>query len=280
MKIDKSAQNKCVNCSARLYGTYCHSCGEKVLSEKDRSVTHFFEEAFHFLTHFEGKFLTTLKAIFISPGKLSQDYCNGQRKPYFKPLSFFMLIVILYLIFPLLDGLNMQLKFYLNTFLTGTYFQKMVDSKMASRGIDFVALSEIFHNKSEKVSKILLIIIIPATAFFLKIVFPKNRKFFSDYLIISTEFCSFYILFTFFIMVIFFALLQAFSVPSYSVELIGMVINIVVVYTYSMVAFKRFFQQKNRLVMLKSLLFLPLFFFFFFIIYKDILFVITMAFIK
>nr|WP_287494857.1 hypothetical protein [Candidatus Brachybacter algidus] len=67
MKIDKSAQNKCVNCSARLYGTYCHSCGEKVLSEKDRSVTHFFEEAFHFLTHFEGKFLTTLKAILFLP---------------------------------------------------------------------------------------------------------------------------------------------------------------------------------------------------------------------
>ncbi|MBL0120089.1 MAG: DUF3667 domain-containing protein [Saprospiraceae bacterium] len=28
------------------------------------------------------------KSYFISPGKLSQDYCNGLRKPYFKPLSF------------------------------------------------------------------------------------------------------------------------------------------------------------------------------------------------
>ena len=280
MKTDKNDQNRCVNCNFKLYGNYCHNCGEKIISDHDKSIAHFFEEAFHFLTHFEGKFLTTLKAIFISPGKLSLDYCNGLRKPYFKPLSFFMLIVILYLIFPLLDGLNMQLKFYLNTFLTGNYFQKMVDSKMASRGIDFVTLSEIFHNKSEKVSKILLIIIIPATALFLKIVFPKNRKFFSDYLIISTEFCSFYILFTFFIMVIFFALLQAFSVPSNLVELIGMVINIGIVYTYSIVAFKRFFQQGKRLVMLKSLIFLPLFFFFFFVIYKDILFVTTMDLIK
>jgi len=254
-------------------------CGEQKISEHDKSVVHFFEEAFHFLTHFEGKFLTTLKTIFLKPGKLSVDYCDGIRKPYFKPLSFFMLLVIVYLIFPLLSGLNMELKYYSNILFLGPSFQNMIDAKIAAAGSNFDSFSEIFHYKSEKVSKLLLIIFIPFAAILLKLFFYKRRKYFYDYLIIATEFCSFYILFTYFILPALLYLGYAVSLGSMKSvpEFIMFYLTLVVVLIYSVISFSRFFGQRKIVVFIKSLGILPLFFFLVFIVYKWILFFITMA---
>src|SRR5918993_3822483 len=104
----------CKHCGNYFNGKYCNKCGEKVYTDHDKSIPHFFEEAFHFLTHFEGTFFTTIKTIFSRPGKLSSDYCNGIRKKYFKPLPLFMLLVVLYLVFPIFSGLNTPFQFYLN----------------------------------------------------------------------------------------------------------------------------------------------------------------------
>ena len=79
-------ENECKNCGNRFTGKYCNVCGEKVYTEKDKSIKYIIEEGFHFLTHFEGTFLKSLKAIITRPGTLSLDYCNGIRKKYFKPL--------------------------------------------------------------------------------------------------------------------------------------------------------------------------------------------------
>ena len=59
-----------------------------------------------------GTFFNTLKKIFTKPGQLSVDYCNGKRKTYFKPLSLFLLLVVVYLLFPVFEGLNMKLYYH------------------------------------------------------------------------------------------------------------------------------------------------------------------------
>src|SRR5687768_6645997 len=99
----------CKNCGNHFSGKFCNNCGEKVITGHDKSVLHLVDEGFHFLTHFEGKFFTTLRTMFSKPGLLSLDYCNGIRKRYYKPVSFFLLLVILYLLFPMFQGLNMTL---------------------------------------------------------------------------------------------------------------------------------------------------------------------------
>src|SRR5687767_10494276 len=104
----------CKNCGTSFTGKYCNECGEKRYTEHDRTVTHFVEEGVHFLTHFEGTFFTTLRYIFTRPGKLSADYCFGIRKSLFKPLSLFLLLCIIYLLFPVFEGLNMRLNYHVN----------------------------------------------------------------------------------------------------------------------------------------------------------------------
>jgi hypothetical protein len=51
----------CGNCGAQLTDSFCSHCGEKKLSPKDYSLAHLAEEALDGLTHFDTRFLRTLK---------------------------------------------------------------------------------------------------------------------------------------------------------------------------------------------------------------------------
>lgn len=187
----------CKNCGNQFNGKYCNVCGEKVYHEKDKKISHFFEEGLHFLTHFEGTLFTTLKTLATRPGKLSSDINNGIRKRYFKPLSLFLLLVVIYLLFPFVEGLHMQLQYYPGLF--GSYAQEMIDHKLTTTGLNAEELASVFLKKSETLSKFLLIIIIPLSALFFKLIFFKRKKYFFDYLVYVAEINSVYLLWAYLI---------------------------------------------------------------------------------
>ena len=193
----KSATLTCKNCGNHFEGKYCNQCGEKVYSEKDKSVFHLFEEGLHFITHFEGTFFNTLKKIFTQPGQLSVDYCNGKRKTYFKPLSFFLLLVVLYLLFPVFEGLNMKLYYHTHHILYGNYARRMVIDIMTQKHLTDGEVESLFHPVSEKVSKFLLVILLPLTALFFWLLTFKKRKYFFDQMVFSAEVNCMYLLWGF-----------------------------------------------------------------------------------
>jgi Protein of unknown function (DUF3667) len=192
--------NTCKSCGLVFSGRFCNRCGEKVYTEHDRKLSHFFEEGLHFITHFDGTLFRTLKVIFTKPGMLSVDYCNGVRKKYFKPLSLFILLVVLYLIYPYLEGLNMRLKYYPNQDYYGDFAAQKIQQAMASSGLSEAALAAKFHAKGEKMSKFLLITIIPFTALFFYALGFWKRKYFFDHMVFSAEINSAYLLWGFLIM--------------------------------------------------------------------------------
>jgi hypothetical protein len=190
----------CKNCGNNFSGKYCNICGEKVFTEKEKSVRHILGEGLHFITHFEGTFFKTLKTLFSRPGKLSSDYCNGIRKKYFKPLSLFLMIVIIYLIFPVFGGLNMNLIHYKTNFFYGGFVNDEIDRTLKINAITETELAEAFRRTSEKTSKFLLFIIIPFTAFFSYMLGWKKRRPYFDHFVFSTEACSFFVLWGFLIL--------------------------------------------------------------------------------
>lgn len=188
----------CKNCSNSFNGKYCNICGEKVYTEHDKSVLHFVEEGLHFITHFEGTLFITIKTFFSSPGKLSVDYCNGIRKKYFKPIPLFLLLIVLYLLFPFFDGLNMKMEYYAKQSLYGNYAQQKIEEAKTKTGLSTELLSEKFHVKAEKSSKFLLISLIPFTALVFYGMSFLKRKFFFDSMVYSAEINSFYLIWGFF----------------------------------------------------------------------------------
>jgi hypothetical protein len=187
----------CKNCNQSFTGKYCNHCGEKLFSEKDKSVWHFFEERLHFITHFEGTFFNTIKKIFAQPGQLSVDYCNGKRKTYFKPLSLFLLLVVLYLLFPVFEGLNMRLYYHTHHTLYGKYAMQEAKAIMIKTGWTDEQIVSAFHQKSEKVSKFLLLILLPLTALFFWALTYRKRKYFFDQMGFSAEINCMYLLWGF-----------------------------------------------------------------------------------
>ena len=268
--------NTCKNCGNNFSGKFCNNCGEKVYTEKDRSVLHLLSEGFHFITHFEGTFFNTLKAIFTTPGKFSADYCNGIRKKYFKPIAFFLLLVVMYLLFPIFPGLNVSLYEHVRHSLYGHSAMNKAIEVMQVHHFTDAQLGERFQHLSEKTSKFLLFIIVPAMALFSWLLSFQKRKYFYDNFVFSIEASSFFILWGFLVLPL---LLRALHwiFPSFAdlSDLQTLIPLISIFILYLIIASKRFFQFKWWYCILYSLAFTLALTMFIQYIYKFILFFIT-----
>lgn len=274
----------CKNCGNQFIGKFCNQCGEKLYTDEDKKLKHFFEEAFHFITHFDSKFFKTVKLVFFKPGFVSQEVSNGVRKKYFKPVSLFLIGVIIYLLFPLAQGMNIYFNGHLGQYeALGIHFPgNWVEAKMASRNISQAQLAELFDKKSEKVSKILLFIIIPLTGLWLRLLFSRKDKYYFDHFTLAAEINTFNLYFNFMLTplaVAFVTKLVSWTGGSHVKfgEELGFILFVaLVIVTYVTAALKRFYAIKTWQAFLKSFLFLAGFFVIIFLIYRLILFCIVM----
>jgi hypothetical protein len=268
----------CRNCGNRFIGKYCNDCGEKVYSEHDRHVSHFFEEGLHFITHFEGKLFKTIRTIFTRPGKLSEDYCTGVRKSYFKPLSLFLLLVVVYLLFPKFEGLNMQLGYHKINNYYGSYATRKTAEVQKTTGMNDMQFSEAFHRKSEKVSKFMLVIILPLCALFFWVMTFRKRKYFFDQMVLSTEVNSFFLLWGYLLLPL---LLMAAGWIAYLLHKDEIIIKddtsgimvYALVCTYAGMAARRFYKLKTWQSILFGISFFLIHYIVVHIVYKFLLFV-------
>lgn len=212
----------------------------------DRSTIHIIEEGFELITHFEGTLFTTIKTVFLNPGKISSDYCNGIRKKYFKPLSFFFLLVVLYLIFPYFKGLNADLTVQIKGYWYSKYAGTKVRDLMTAKNVNFGSLNEQYHTISEKISKFLLFIIIPFMALVCWLSTFEKRRLFFDHFIFSTEINAFLILMGFLLLPVFVYLARNYfksirPVSDRALELAIILIEMVALGIFVYVAAKKFY---------------------------------------
>jgi len=273
-----TATHICKNCGHQFSGNFCNQCGEKVYTEKDKNLLHFVEEGFHFLTHFEGKFFTSLKAIFLRPGQLSLDFSNGIRKKYFKPLSFFLLLVVLYLIFPTFQGLNMRLQFHVQHDIYGAYAYKKVTQLMAEKQLSEEELVRLYTYKSEKTSKFLLFLLVPAMALISWGLGFWKRKLFFDHFVFAIEVLCFLIMWGFLILPLLIFIPRALNLIPAVTEKSEVVLGIcilTVLLAFITAAARRFFKFNWAYSILYALLSIVLLGAFIQFVYKFILFYIT-----
>ncbi len=266
----------CQNCGNNYTDKFCNHCGEKRHLEKDKSVRRLLSEGLHFITHLEGSFFNTIITLFKSPGKFSLDYCNGIRKKYFKPLSLFLLLVILYLLFPFFDGLNSKPYEHVRHSFYGDYAMRKAIKVMEEKQMTDAQLGEAFRDASEKISKFLLFLIIPVMALFSWMASFRKRKFFYDSFVFSIEANSFFILWSFLIFPLLFRAYNYFlPVPGDEEGMHILFINLGFFLLYLVFASKRFFGFTWWYSILYGLLYVFFLAMFFQYVYKFILFFIT-----
>mgnify|MGYP002654797054 FL=1 len=82
-------EKNCLNCNARVFGRYCHVCGQENIVPKE-SIGGLLVHYFNDITHFEGKFITTLRYLLFRPGFLSKEYERGRRAAYMNPIRMYI----------------------------------------------------------------------------------------------------------------------------------------------------------------------------------------------
>ncbi len=82
-------EKNCLNCGTTVIGKYCHVCGQENIEPKE-SVWHLISHFFSDITHFDGKFFTSLKDLVLRPGFLSKEYMKGRRVTYLNPVRMYM----------------------------------------------------------------------------------------------------------------------------------------------------------------------------------------------
>ncbi len=83
------AEKICLNCNTELYDRFCHKCGQENTEPKE-SAWHLVSHFFYDITHFDGKFFSTLKYLIKKPGFLSTEYIKGRRQSYLNPIRMYV----------------------------------------------------------------------------------------------------------------------------------------------------------------------------------------------
>jgi hypothetical protein len=268
----------CKNCNSEFEGNYCNHCGQKNYTEKDKSIKHIFGDAFQFLTNFEGSFFTTLKAVLLQPSVLTIDYCNGKRKKYFKPISFFFLVVVVYLLFPIFKGLNMEMSDYEYIPFLRQIVSEQITEKSNELNITIEEIAQKFDSKSKVTSKICLFLFIPLSVILIHLLYFTKKKLLFDTIILATEINIFFLL----------ALFLLFPLVYYGIGIalkslwdirLDFLSDITVSATltfafafYCSYIFKQFFGESRILSILKGILFTLLHSLFLMILYRFIVF--------
>lgn len=87
--LKERKEKDCLNCGAEVQGRYCQVCGQENIEPKEsfwHLVTHFMYD----VTHFDGKFFSTLKYLLFKPGFLSHEYLRGRRASYLHPIRMYV----------------------------------------------------------------------------------------------------------------------------------------------------------------------------------------------
>ncbi len=88
-RLKERQEKNCLNCNAEVQGRFCHNCGQENIETKE-SVWHLVAHFFKDITHFDGKFFSSLKYIFTRPGFLSSEYMAGRRASYVNPVRMYV----------------------------------------------------------------------------------------------------------------------------------------------------------------------------------------------
>lgn len=95
--LKERKEKNCLNCNAHVQGKYCHICGQENIEPAESAwhlITHFFND----ITHFDGKFFSTLKLLITKPGFLSAEYKRGRRASYLNPVRMYVFTSFIFFI--------------------------------------------------------------------------------------------------------------------------------------------------------------------------------------
>lgn len=279
----------CSNCNRDFEESYCNYCGQKAFLREDKSLKHILNEFFYGITSFDKGFLKSLFTLLRRPGQMSKDYSSGKQKVYFRPVSFFLVVVVVYMLSPFLKGMQPEFDNFRQTLFFRDSISKSIEKKIEANHKNYEELKNQFNSKAEFTGKLSMLLLIPFAALIIWGLFYSRKTHFYDTLILSIEINSYYLLVFFVLLPLVLSSIVFIAVNS--LEKIGIsfdqtnvqnnsgddglatvIFFMALVLWYLFTIFRRFFEQHWAYVLIKSILFLVVFIAFTLSVYRFIVF--------
>jgi len=184
-----------------------------------------FQDFWDFLFSVNAPFFKTLKVLFVNPGKLLREYLDGKRKSYYKPVAFFLLWTVIYLLIRSLINYDP----FGNTTVNVT---DETQRQLLTEARNFMLLN---------IDKLLFVFVF-TMGVFLKLFFYRNRSL-AEFLAVSFYLTAIYTIFT---------TLNMFYIRYVDGTFQGLAIFVMLFYfCYASVSF---FQKRKLIVLIKSII--------------------------
>ena len=95
----------CANCGTAVDLHYCPNCGQKH-AEGRLHMGHLLSEFAHNYLGTDSGFFFTLRQMLLRPGHAVNEFLSGKRKPYLKPVQFYLLMLTLFFVVSELLNVN------------------------------------------------------------------------------------------------------------------------------------------------------------------------------
>lgn len=168
---------------------YCPQCSQVAIPHRltMRELAH---EAVHYFTHADKGIFQLIRDLAVEGGEVARNYVEGQRKRFFPPLNFFLIVAAIH-VFVLNHGgdveVNSQAKQHLEV-------QQIKDPIKRER------LMEVYHRKDvaiefvNKYANIISMLTLPLTTFFFWLLYRKGKYNYTENLVACMYMHSFVLL--------------------------------------------------------------------------------------
>jgi hypothetical protein len=170
----------CQNCRQPMIDTFCHHCGERKFDKQQRRITILFGDLFESLYSLDSRFLKSIILFFAKPGFLAHEFCRGVRVPYVKPISFFLIVNVLYFIATPMTDLSLPLRDQVQQPYS-VIVNDVVEKHMLVNGLSFEQLAARYDPLSQTLAKSLVILSIPLLLPFIWLANPSRRFYLIDH---------------------------------------------------------------------------------------------------
>jgi hypothetical protein len=186
----------CPSCGAAAAGRFCAECGERTTGRVDPTVVAFLRDALYELLNADSRVWRSFRSLFLEPGRLSEEYLAGRRRPWLSPVQLFLICNVAFFI--LLEFLpahvfTTRLIDHFNSHPYGTLILDM-DARPGLTFRELMADQEAFRRYATTFdavtagpAKSLVFIMIPGIALLLNALNARRRRYFVEHLVFATH---------------------------------------------------------------------------------------------
>ena len=178
----------CATCGADALGPYCHACGERRLGLEDESLVHFLREQVHEVTSADGRLWRTVKALFV-PGKLTEEYVQGRRGLYVRPVRIFLVVNVLFFLWVGVIGAPGFVG-DASLYRSNWRFADRMTEAAAAAGVADDVYDAGFSARARTLAPTLIAVFIPGVTLVLALVLAPARSLFVRHAVFATHFVA------------------------------------------------------------------------------------------